>query len=438
MLSSTLPHALVGCLCILGLTQAQDLPPINENDPIDNSTNVADLPTRFTLSIDRTPSTNVRTALLQPGGGNAAPGVRGSSTEKRQAAASDPFIVDYSTDNISVANNHFLHSVPVFGTELRALLQKAIDVGNAADPTITQSSFNVSLENITMVLTNSNLGSPIFNGQDFAGLAAILLRDTPETGNSLADAWVGTLSRQAGQPVARFAILPTIAVVPASGAAAAPAATVPQSSSAVSSQAAVTASAVAAPNTPAQDGELKMVKRDVYDVIETSLQVAMNVGRHRASSAVLRTLAREALDWVIMQTSIEGLNNVLMFNQRDAANPRSNVFHIAVENAAEVTVGDMIGILETIYGAVVGYTDNALQAQGVAGGRAVIAGAVRTLQGQVINAAGTVLARYFLGGPEGQLNLIASQFICPTVGVVNPDGAVALGCLVGDSITGGI
>lgn len=432
------------------------------NDTVGNAT---DLPPASVLTLKVGDDPNRLSAKLPPNTFRTPQ----TSTAKRQANSDVAYTMFYSDQNITFDSNLTLNAVPVKTGDLRGLLSHAIELASAGTANDFRRNFNVSANNLTLIATtiNSTPDAPTFNWDAYGAVAGALLRSTDPTSNGFNKSWVGVIQDPAGAEVAIVVVSPDIIVAPAAAGGdksafnsppASPAGSAPTLQSGRADKGAFTSpsatSAAAAPTTKAggaidgaftspqassataaptfqsggADGSLRLKKRDLYDIPGTSMQVTVTPGRHVLAGAVFNSLVSEAANSVFVQRLRQGFGGVFIGYWADFKFWQDNVFHLLVTGGAQISYSDMADILITLITVARSYEERTGNRAGP-NNRAMLDSRVRNLQGQVISAAGTVIAKFFIGGPEGQLGEVASTFLCPRIGVVQPDGEVSLGCL---------
>ncbi|KAI9675340.1 MAG: hypothetical protein M1817_001244 [Caeruleum heppii] len=341
------------------------------------------------------------------------------STSKR---AEIPYHLFYSQSNISISlerPQERLYATATLASGLRALLELAVRRGAGADAQDFRTSFNVSSHNLILIMNaiDSSSERPTFTWKAFSSVAQILLDATEPTGNALTPSWVGVVRNPSNKTMASLAVLPYFIVETRPPSTASPA-----SISSVVPMSRPIPSTVAPTNKAPilHDDGLKLVRRDVYDVAGTALRVIITVGRHRLPGAFLEDLIDSAYSMVQMANQAGSeYHSVYMQNPVDH---RNNVFQFNTVNGQVIPAQVMRNIMTRISVVAIQYLLNHF---GDTDFRPVY-----SLQGQVVDAFGTVVAAWFLGGPEGQLGEVLESYRCPHVQVVQPDGQIVCGCLV--------
>ncbi|KAI9680689.1 MAG: hypothetical protein M1817_004129 [Caeruleum heppii] len=420
MVSFSCRRALVASLCFIPLGRGAIL--VNQTELALNATgekhSLTALPLERSVLSDPTASTDVLVGRL-PSDHFRLPE---ATTAKRQTTPDESYDLFYSRYNVSIASNDRLYAIPVLADDLRHLLTHAVEVGSTLNDEDFRLGFDVSAGNLTLVMTalDSTAEQPTFSWQAYVSVAKLLLSGSPlGTVGDTVKGWVGVVRGPSRKNVALVAILPRIVV--ADGPSTAPPRAAPPS--------------VAAP-TPSsraqgggRDGDLKLMRRNLYPVPETGLQMSVLPGRVRLSALTLYSLASAAMDSVLTQRPRKEYG-ALFLAYWLGQHWEDNVFHFRVVGGVRVSASDMRAIMGVIQQVVIEY----ILTQTLPSRSETTGHAIRNLRGQIANLAGTVIAHFVIGGPEGQLgDMSTTHFACAQVGVEQPDGGIAYGCMVPDS-----
>ena len=311
----------------------------------------------------------------------------------RKVSRDSQYTISFSQHAITTSSGKTLYSIPVHPSDVRSLLQHAIQFGNAQDVNAFTSSFKSSANGLTLIMNAiaSSPGKPTFNWAAYADVARILLDNTKTTGNEASGSWVGVVKNPSGVFVAELGIIPELIVVPGA----------PQQSP---------------PPKPAS----RLIKRDTYAIPGTSYRLVVAKGDQHLPGRTLAILAKYVLDSVVLDPIFEGYRALLTNDQfHDVWG--SNAFSLVASAGLVIDYNEMLDIARAIFALVDTYSSRT-----TAVGHRYRA-IVRNLQGQIIGATGALIATWSIGGvPPHQL---AAAAVCPTVVVAQPDGSMALGCV---------
>ncbi|KAI9677403.1 MAG: hypothetical protein M1817_006357 [Caeruleum heppii] len=137
--------------------------------------------------------------------------IRDRVTERKRQAFDIPYTMTYSHDVVEGSNASRLYAVDASRAVVDEVLQNAVAVAGAQDPTEFRLSFNTSTDNLTLIMNAvaSTPTRPTLNWRAYEAIAGILLNDTVRPGDRT-QSWVGVVKDPSGTLTAEVAIIPSV------------------------------------------------------------------------------------------------------------------------------------------------------------------------------------------------------------------------------------
>ncbi|KAI9670524.1 MAG: hypothetical protein M1817_004391 [Caeruleum heppii] len=327
--------------------------------------------------------------------------LRQPSTEKRQVGNLETFRLTYSQEPITVSEDLVVQGIEAFTSNMQALLQDAIQIGDRQPQDQYMTSFNTSMNNLTFILevTKARQADATFNWEAFSKVAGIVLdqgvNNSTQTGEGVSKSWFGVVTDNTGALFGEMAIIPEIIVeedrsipIPT------PRSSAP--SAAPTTLATKTSSAPASSDTSSSSPlstlpRARLAKRVTTVTIPAAAgqpALAMEVSRTvtRVSATLLFDLIINAINSISFERRLEYSSFTMLDYLPGRYGP--NHFHIATFDGHNIPRQLFLHMLRGIRHVVAGYTR---QGQG----RSLR----ESLRGVILDAAGEAIVEWALGEP---------------------------------------